>query len=266
MTALAALADRPDLFDGSLGVLVQMRAIGSLLRWSAGQAAVDEAQARLWTLALSLEEVSPEKTAQALAEARQAVRDAMDAAKQDPADPAKQAELQQRLEELRQAIQKHIEALTEQARREGTEVPLDPNQPQMNARDLDRMAQRMEDAAKQGAQDGKMDEAERQMGEMEKLLEQLQNARPEHGEQREKRNAERRQQAGSSRARCRTWCSGKAGCWTGAGSAAMRRRRRRTGGRATRSRVTRRRAMRRRATRGRRTRRRRRPCGGRWVS
>ena len=189
-TALDALADRPDLFNNALGVVVNLHALGFLITRTPGQAAVDDAQARMWELALALEEGASDRTANALAEARQAMRDAMSAAKQDPENAEKRAELEQRMQELRDAIQKHIEALAEQARREGTEMPFDPNQPQMNSRELDRMAQRMEDATREG----RMDDAQQQMAQLEQLLEQLQNARPEHGEQREQRNADRRQQ------------------------------------------------------------------------
>jgi uncharacterized protein (TIGR02302 family) len=188
--ALDAVAGRPDLFDNSLKVALALKAAGALLINGRDQAAVDEAQARLWALALSLEEGAADRTAQALAQARQDARDAMDAARQDPADQAAKTELEKRLEALREAIQKHIDALAEQARRDGTDMPFDPSLPQMNARDLDRMAEQ----AEKSARDGKMDDATQQMAELEKLLEQLQNARPEHGEQREQRRAQRRQQ------------------------------------------------------------------------
>lgn len=188
--ALDAVAERPELFDGAFGVVLQLRAVASLLQRGRGQPAVDDAQARLWELAVALEEGAADRTAHALEQARQAMRDAMEAARAEPENKQLQAELQRRMEELRAAIQRHIEALAEQARREGTEMPFDPSQPQMNARELDRMAQAMEQAAKEG----RMDDAKQQMAQLEKLLEQLQNARPEHGEQREQRNAERRQQ------------------------------------------------------------------------
>lgn len=188
--ALDAIADHPDLFDEAAGVVLNLRGTGALLMRGRGQPAVDEAQARLWALALSLEEGSTERTARALEQARAAVRDALEEAKKDPQDPAAKTELEKRMEELRQAIQRHIEALVEQARRDGTEMPFDPALPQMNARDLDRMAQQMEQAAREG----RMADAQQQMAQLEKLLEQLQNARPEHGEQRDKRDAERRQQ------------------------------------------------------------------------
>jgi hypothetical protein len=189
-TALDALADAPEnasqRADNSAGILLNLRAIGSLLVRGHGNAAVDEAQARMWDLALALEEGAAERTARALEAARQAARDALDAKRDTPAD---RAELDRRMQELREAIQRHMEALAEQARRDGTELPYDSTAPKMNSRDLDRMAEQMRDAAREG----RMDDARQQMAELEKLLEQLQNARPEHGEEQEKKNAERRQ-------------------------------------------------------------------------
>jgi uncharacterized protein (TIGR02302 family) len=182
---LDALADVPEAFNGDPAVLLNLRAIASLLRRGKDADVVDEAQARMWQLALALEEGLVDRTAKALEAARQALRDAAEA---KPETPAEQAELMKRMEDLREAIQKHMEALAEQARREGADAPPDLG-PSMTPRDLDRMAQRMEQAAKEG----RMDDAKQQMAELEKLLQQLQNARPEHGQSRDKQNAERRE-------------------------------------------------------------------------
>jgi len=184
--ALDALADAPDNPDATSSVILNLRATGFLLSRGRGAAAVDEAQARMWDLALALEEGAADRTARALEAARQAVRDAVDASRETPED---RAEIDRRMQELREAIQRHLEALAEQARRDGTELPYDPSAPQMNSRDLDRMAEQMRDAAREG----RMDDARKQMAELEKLLDQLQNARPEHGEAQDKQNAERRQ-------------------------------------------------------------------------
>ena len=185
-TALDALADAPDNPDATTGVVLNLRALGFLLSRGRGDAAVEEAQSRMWDLALALEEGAAERTARALEAARQAVRDAVDNNRDTPQD---RAEIDRRVQELRDAIQRHLEALAEQARRDGTELPYDPATPQMNSRDLDRMAEQMRDAAREG----RMDDARKEMAELEKLLDQLQNARPEHGEAQEKQNAERRQ-------------------------------------------------------------------------
>ena len=183
---LDTLADQPKAYDYSSGVLLNMRAIAALLRRGRNDGVVDEAQARMWELALSLEEGGVDRTARALEEARQAMREALDA---KPDTPEKQAELEKRVQELREAIQRQMEELTRQAQRENSEIPLDPNSPAMNQRELDRMAQEVEKAAREG----RTEDAKKQMAELERLLEQLQNARPETGEMREQRNAERRE-------------------------------------------------------------------------
>lgn len=188
--AVDAIADRPDLFEEASGIYLNLRAVASLLARGRGQEAVDEAQERLWQIAVALEEGTSERTAKALEQARQAVRDALEERRANPDNPAKQAELEKRNQELREAIERHLEALNEQARRENGALPFDPASPQLSPEALDRMAQEMEKSAREG----RMDDAKREMAELEKLLEQLQNARPEHGEQREQRNAERRKQ------------------------------------------------------------------------
>ncbi len=151
-----------------------------------GQEAIDEAQERMWQMALALEEGGVERTARALEQARQAMRDALDPNRPEPAD---KAEIDRRIQELRDAIQKHLEALAEQAKRDGTEMPFDPNLPHTSARDLDRLAQQLQ----QLLREGRMDDARQQMAQLEQLLQQLQNARPETGEERERRRAEGRQ-------------------------------------------------------------------------
>lgn len=188
---LDAIADDPASVDNSTAIILNLRTLSALLNRGRGQPAVDEAQARIWILALALEEDAPERTAQALEQAREALRDAVDAEKPPPEKPttAEQAEIDRRMQELRDAIQKRMDALAEQARRDDTTMPFDPKLPQMNARDLDKMAQQLQQSLK----DGRMDDAKQEMAELEKLLDALKNARPETGEEREKQRAERRQ-------------------------------------------------------------------------
>ncbi len=207
-TALDGIADHPEAFDQSNAIVLNLRAISALLARNRAASTVDDAQTRMWALALSLEEGALDRTSKALEAARQAVREALnkqnaqkpeedkpDADK--PADPAeaqkqgseKQADLDKRTQELREAIQRQLEALAEQAKREGAAMPFDPGAPQLNARELDRKAQELQKSAKEG----RMDDAKQQLAELEKLLEELQNARPESGEAREQKNAERRE-------------------------------------------------------------------------
>ncbi|MBV9785873.1 MAG: DUF4175 family protein [Acidisphaera sp.] len=188
---LDRLSNIPDAFGGDFGAFLNLRGIASLLFHDSAPGAVDQAQSRLWQLALHLEESGTERTARALEAARQALRDALDRdARGEHVDPK---ELDRLMQQLQQALQQHLQALAEQARREQTEMPFDPNAPHMDARDLDRMAQQMRDAARQG----RMDEARRDMQELERMLEALRNARPEHGQARQAQRQRGRQQMGA---------------------------------------------------------------------
>ncbi len=183
------LLQHPEAMAGDTGAYLNLAAIYALLVRDRGADAVPEAQARMWRLALHLEEGAAEQTARALEQARQAARDALDRATATPSAKAS-AELEQRLRELEAAIQRHMQALAEQARREGALTLADPNGRPMDSRDLQRMAEQ----AREAAREGKMDEARRRMAELERMLERLRNARVmPNGEQRQR--AEQRQKA-----------------------------------------------------------------------
>ena len=72
--------------------------------------AIGEAQQQMWQLALHLEEGQTERTAQALEEARQAARDALDKAIREPTEANREA-LEQRLKELEEAIERRLGVL-----------------------------------------------------------------------------------------------------------------------------------------------------------
>ena len=70
-----------------------------------------------------------------------------------------------------------MQALMEEARRNNDEMPFDPNAQHLSNRDLDRMAEQ----AREAAREGRMDEAQQRMAELERMLDRLRNARAEHG-------------------------------------------------------------------------------------
>ncbi len=149
--------------------------------------AVAQAQAQMWELALHLEDSGAERTARALQAAREAAREALERATREPT-AENRADLDRKLTELEAAIREHMDALMEQARRDGAETPYDPDAQHLDARDLSRAAE----AAREAARRGQMEEAKQRMAELEQMLEQLQNARPEHGPA-DARSAEKRQ-------------------------------------------------------------------------
>jgi hypothetical protein len=177
LSVLDRLLVQPDLFNGDVGAYLNLSAIYYLLVRNADPSVVPEAQNSLWELALHLEEGQAEQSARQLEEARQAARDALDKATQQPTDENRQA-LEKRLQELQQAIDRHMQALAEEAQRNNDMAPFDPNAAQMSNRDLDKMAQ----DAQQAAREGRMEDAQKQIAELEKMLDRLRNARTQPGD------------------------------------------------------------------------------------
>ena len=76
------------------------------------------------------------------------------------------------------------------------EMPFDPDAQHLSNRDLDKMAEQ----AREAARDGRMDEAQQRMAELERMLDKLRNARAEHDRDGERTQGQRkrgRQQMGA---------------------------------------------------------------------
>ncbi len=170
LATLDAMLLAPKAFDGDLGAYLNLAGIYSALVRERDATAVPEAQQRMWELALHLEDGQAERTARALDNARQAVRDAMDRAASQP-DQASRADLDRKLQELEQAIHDRLQALLDQARRDNPGERIDPQAMQLDERDMDRKAE----AAREAAREGRMDDARQRMAELEEMLDQLKN-------------------------------------------------------------------------------------------
>ncbi len=189
-------------FAADIGAFLNLRAVAALLQRDLSDAAVGEAQTRLWQLALHFEEGSATRTAKALDAALRAAREGLDAAQKarppTPPEPDKaqaapkstqgqerdQAELDRKLGELERTLAQHLQALTEQARRNAA----DPKALQQDARALERMAQ----ALRQAARENKTQSAREQLKALEQRLAQLRKPQSE----RQRQAAEQRQRAG----------------------------------------------------------------------
>jgi uncharacterized protein (TIGR02302 family) len=184
---LDRISGLPGVWDRDPPAFLNLRAVASLLFRNRDPAAVDEAQTRIWQLALHLEEGAPERTARALEEARQAVREMMDAQKRG--EKIDQKELQRRIEALREALRQHLQALDQQLQRETPDAARDPNARELDAQEMQRLAEQMQKDANQG----NMDKAEQELAELEQMLDQLRDAtRPEHGKM-DRQRAQKRQ-------------------------------------------------------------------------
>lgn len=186
ISGLRGVLGVPEALTGDYGAWLNLSAIASLLARDKKPEAVDAAQARLWELALHLEDGGTERTARALEAARKAARDAVEQAKRSPEEQAKRAELERKLAELQEAIRQHLEAMREEAMREMSEIP--PEIERLDQREMDRLAE----DAQRAAREGKPEEAQERLAELERMLEEMRNAQTGQ-EAQEQRNAERRQ-------------------------------------------------------------------------
>ena len=179
-----------EVWKNDTGGLLNLESILTQLRRDRAPNTIEEVQARIWQLALHLEEGAPERTARALEQARQAVREMLEAERRG--EEVDKAELDRRMRELQEALQRHMEALAEQNRRDPANQTFDPErQNRLDAQDMKRATEEMRDAARED----RMNEARDKMAELDRMMEDMQNARKERGQQteRQKARAEKRQ-------------------------------------------------------------------------
>jgi uncharacterized protein (TIGR02302 family) len=186
VNGIDAILTQPDAFKDDYSAYLTLGAIYYQLEFDKSAQAIDQVQQTLWQLALHIEEGGTERTARALEQARQAARDALNKAMREPND-ANRAELEQKLKELEQAIEQHMQALMEEARRNGEAMPYNPSDQHMSNQDLERMAEQ----AREAAREGRMEDAQQRLAELEQMLDRLRNAHAQAGKQGEQQQAQR---------------------------------------------------------------------------
>ena len=192
LSGLDGLMQKPELFGTDFGAFLNLSAIYYLMVRNNTPGMVPEAQARMWDLALHLEEGQTEESARQLEAARQAARDAMDKLTQEPTDANRQA-LEQRLKELQEAIDRHMQAMMEEAERNHEALPFDPEAEHLSDKDLDRLAEE----ARQALREGRMKDAQEKMAELERQLDRLKQARADKGQGNSQQRQKGRRQMGA---------------------------------------------------------------------
>jgi uncharacterized protein (TIGR02302 family) len=187
LAQLDPVLSSPEALADDFGAYTNLAAIYYLLAFEKSAQGVTDAQDRLWQLALHLEEGLADRTAKALEEAREAAREALDRATQNPS-PENRADLDKKLQELKEAIERHMQALADEAKRSNDEMPYDQNAQRLDSQEMQDKA----DAARDAARETRMDDAKQEMAELEKMLDALKNARADH-DQNAQRNAAKRQ-------------------------------------------------------------------------
>ncbi len=174
LAGLDALLVEPGSIGKDPGTYINLSGIYYLLEFDHDPTVIDQAQERLWRLALRLEEGGAARTDRTLQAARQAAQEALARQRAEPSE-AHRAELEAKLRALRDAIRQHMQAMMQQLRAQQLpRAPVDPNARRLSARDLERMAERALDAARKGS----TEQAAQAMAELERALDALRDAKP----------------------------------------------------------------------------------------
>ncbi len=169
LTALDALALAPEKFTPDAGTFLGLRGIF----WSLVRAKTDDnlrdVAARLWSMAVQLEDGDISDAQANLRNAEEALRQALERGASDE-------ELKALMDQLRAAMDRFMQAMAEQLKNsQQLARPLDPNQRMLSQRDLQSMLDRLENLAKNGARDA----AKQLLQQLQQMMENLQMASPD---------------------------------------------------------------------------------------
>ncbi len=169
LIALEALSLAPERFTPEAGIYLGLRSIFYDLRSAKGDDALREVVARMWDMALQLEDGNVSQAEQGLRQAQEALRQALERGASDE-------EIKKLMENLRAAMDKFLQALAEEMRKnpQQAERPLDRNARMLSQQDLKSMLDRLEALARSGNKDA----ARQLLDQMQSMLENLQMARP----------------------------------------------------------------------------------------
>ena len=132
ITALDALSLAPEKYTPEAGVYLGLRSIFWQLAQAKSDDSLREVVARMWDMAVNLEDGN-------VSDAQQALRNAEDALRQALERGASDEEIKRLTDELRAALDKFMQALAEQLRQNPQQNPLDRNAQRMRPQDLQSM-------------------------------------------------------------------------------------------------------------------------------
>ena len=169
LEALDALTIAPERFTPETAVYLGLRAIYFDLAHARTDDQLREVVARMWDMATQLEDGNVSQSEQALRQAQDALRQALERGASDQ-------ELKKLMDQLRAAMDKYLQALAEEMRKnpQALSRPLDPNTRMLSQRDLKSMLDRLENLARSGNKDA----ARQLLDQLQSMLENLQTARP----------------------------------------------------------------------------------------
>mgnify|MGYP002651279875 FL=1 len=168
LMALDALTIAPERFIPETSVYLGLRSIYWQLNRASSDDALREVVTRLWAMAVLLEDGNVSETEKQLRAAEDALREALERGASDE-------EIKKLMDELRAALDKFMQALAEELRKNPQMArPLDRNARELRSQDLRSMLDRMERLARSGARDA----AKQMLDQLSQMLNNLQMARP----------------------------------------------------------------------------------------
>ncbi len=178
---LGDLNQRPALYRDDTVVFMALSFAQHRLRRDDTQAGIDAVVQLLWDTALRIEDGNMSLAERELRRLQQALQEAL-------AKGAPDAEIDQLMRELREALDRYLQALAEDMRRNPSEATAPSERSRMmTSRDLQRMLDRARDLARSGARD----QARDMLSQLQNMLENLRAARPGEGRQRGNSEAQR---------------------------------------------------------------------------
>jgi uncharacterized protein (TIGR02302 family) len=165
---LSDLNERPALYRDDTVVFLALRIAQQRLHQGNDRETIAAVEQLLWDTALRIEDGRMSLAERDLRRLQQQLQEAL-------ARNAPDAEIEQLMSELRQALDRYLQALAQelQSHPESAMQPLDPSQV-ITGRDLQRMLER----ARELAQSGARDQARELLSQLQNMLENLQAARP----------------------------------------------------------------------------------------
>jgi len=167
--ALNALTIAPERFTPEAGIYLGLRSLFWQLTNARSDDDLREVVQRLWQMAVNIEDGNVSDAEAALRQAQEALRQALERGASDE-------EIKRLTDQLRAALDKFMQALAEELRKNPQQLarPLDRNAREIRPQDLRSMLDRIENLARSGAKDA----ARRLLEELQSILENLQMARP----------------------------------------------------------------------------------------
>ena len=169
ITALDALSLAPEKFTPDAGTYLGLRGIFWELVRAKSDDDLRDVVARLWQMAVGLEDGDISSAQDALRDAEKALQQALDRGASDQ-------EIKQLMDRLRAAMDRFLQAMTEQMRKnQQLSRPLDPNAKVLSQRDLQNMLNKLEELSRSGAKDA----AQALLQQLQQMMENLQMASPD---------------------------------------------------------------------------------------